>query len=84
MIGILSHLKFELIFCTNIFCQIRIVLPNPCKCLLFLLFERYMLKDNLRVCWKIRAWPGRVVRASSRHNQLMPALFFQNQRQKVC
>ena len=43
-----------------------------------------MLKDNLRVCWKIRAWPGRVVRASSRHNQLMPALFFQNQRQKVC
>ena len=41
--------------------------------LTFLLFERYMLKDNLSVCWKIRAWPGRVVHASSRHNQLMPA-----------
>ena len=22
-----------------------------------------MLKDNLSVCWKIRAWPGRVVHA---------------------
>ena len=63
MIGILSHLKLEPIFCTNIFCQILFALPNLCKCLLFLLFERYMLKDNLSVCWKIRAWPGRVVHA---------------------
>ena len=63
MIGILSHLKFEPIFCTHIFCQILFALPNLCKCLLFLLFERYMLKDNLSVCWKVRAWPGRVVHA---------------------
>ena len=63
MIGILSHLKLEPIFCTNIFSQILFCSSKPLQMLTFLLFEKYMLKDNLSVCWKIRAWPGRVMHA---------------------